>query len=139
VEGLRPPALDHGGLLSALQQHADLSADMAVANSPEVSFEVVGDLSVLPAASRSRFTRLRKRPSATRQPSSAQLITVQMTRRDNGLTIEIDDDGIGAAADTNPSRVGLASMSERATQLGGWCTNEDSPAGCTGSRPGCRS
>src|SRR5512133_2784504 len=26
VEGLRPPALDHGGLLSALQQHAELSA-----------------------------------------------------------------------------------------------------------------
>ena len=50
VEGLRPPALDHGGLLSALQQHADPSADIAVANSPTVSFEVVGDLSVLPAA-----------------------------------------------------------------------------------------
>ena len=34
VEGLRPPALDHGGLLSALQQHADLSAGMAAAKLP---------------------------------------------------------------------------------------------------------
>ena len=32
VEGLRPPALDHGGLLSALQQHAELSAGMAKSN-----------------------------------------------------------------------------------------------------------
>jgi two-component system, NarL family, sensor kinase len=55
-----------------------------------------------------------------------------MTRRDNGLTIEIDDDGIdGRAADTNHSGVGLASMAERATELGGWCTNENSPTGGT--------
>jgi signal transduction histidine kinase len=35
-------------------------------------------------------------------------------------------------ADTNPSGMGLASMTERATELGGWCTNEHSPAGGTG-------
>ena len=29
---------------------------------------------------------------------------------DNGLIVEIDDDGIGVVADTNPSGVGLASM-----------------------------
>ena len=82
--------------------------------------------------SRSRPTALRKRPSATRQNTSgAQRITVRMTRTDNGLTVEIDDDGIGVAADTNPSGVGLASMTERATELGGWCTNEDSPTGGT--------
>ena len=33
VEGLRPPALDHGGLLAALQQHAELSAVMGVKGS----------------------------------------------------------------------------------------------------------
>jgi signal transduction histidine kinase len=45
---------------------------------------------------------------------------------DNGLIVEIDDDGIGVAADTNPSGVGLA-----ATELGGWCTNEQLPTGGT--------
>ena len=48
---------------------------------------------------------------------------------DNGLIVEIDDDGIGVAADTNHSGVGLASMAERATELGGWCINEYSPTG----------
>jgi len=50
---------------------------------------------------------------------------------DNGLIVEIDDDGIGVAADTNPSGVGLVSMAERATELGGWCTNEQLPTGGT--------
>jgi hypothetical protein len=34
-------------------------------------------------------------------------------------------------ADTNPSGMGLASMTERATELGGWCTNQQSPTGGT--------
>jgi two-component system NarL family sensor kinase len=50
VEGLRPPALDHGGLLWALKQHADLSAVMAAPSSPTVCFEVSDDLPILPAA-----------------------------------------------------------------------------------------
>jgi two-component system, NarL family, sensor kinase len=132
VEGLRPPALDHGGLLAALQQHADLSANMAVANSPAVSFEVTGDLSVLPAAVEVAAYRIAQEAiSNATKHSGAQRITVRMTRGDNGLTLEIDDDGIGSAAETNPSGVGLASMTERATELGGWCTNESSPTAGT--------
>jgi two-component system, NarL family, sensor kinase len=132
VEGLRPPALDHGGLLSALKQHADLSANMAVANSPAVSFEVTGDLSVLPAAVEVAAYRIAQEAiSNATKHSGAQRITVRMTRGDNGLTLEIDDDGIGAAAETNPSGVGLASMTERATELGGWCTRENSPTSGT--------
>jgi two-component system, NarL family, sensor kinase len=132
VEGLRPPALDHGGLLSALQQHADLSADMAVGNSPAVSFEVVGDISVLPAAVEVAAYRIAQEAiSNATKHAGAQRITVRMARTDNGLTVEIEDDGIGAVADTNPRGVGLASMTERATELGGWCTNGDSSNGGT--------
>jgi two-component system, NarL family, sensor kinase len=132
VEGLRPPALDHGGLLSALQQHAELSAGMAVPNSPAVGFEVVGNLSVLPAAVEVAAYRIAQEAisNATRH-SGAQRITVRMSRADDGLTVEIDDDGIGVAADANPSGMGLASMTERATELGGSCTNENSPTGGT--------
>jgi signal transduction histidine kinase len=134
VEGLRPPALDHGGLLSALQQHADLSADMAMPESPTVSFEVAGDLSVLPAAVEVAAYRIAQEAiSNATKHAGAQRLTVRLSRTDNGLTVEIDDDGIGVGvgADTNPSGVGLASMSERATELGGWCTNGHSPRGGT--------
>ena len=99
---------------------------------PTITFEVVGDLSVLPAAVEVAAYRIAQEAiSNATKHSGAQRITVRMTRRDNGLTVEIHDDGIGVAADTNPSGVGLASMAERATELGGWCTNEDSPTGGT--------
>jgi signal transduction histidine kinase len=105
---------------------------MAVPNSPAVSFEVVGDLSVLPAAVEVAAYRITQEAinNATKH-SGAQRITVRMSRKDDGLSVEIHDDGIGVAVDTNPSGVGLASMTERAAELGGWCTNEDSPPGGT--------
>jgi two-component system NarL family sensor kinase len=132
VEGLRPPALDHGGLLSALQQHAELSADIDGPNGPAVAFEVSGDLSILPAAVEVAAYRIAQEgiSNATRH-ADAQRITVRMTRADNGLTVEVEDDGNGVAADTNPRGVGLASMTERATELGGWCTKGHSPTGGT--------
>jgi two-component system, NarL family, sensor kinase len=132
VEGLRPPALDHGGLLAALQQHAELSAVMGAQGPPTVTFEVTGDLSVLPAAVEVAAYRIAQEAiSNATKHAGAQRITVQMARTENGLTVEIDDDGIGVAADINRSGVGLASMTERATELGGWCTNEHSPTGGT--------
>jgi two-component system, NarL family, sensor kinase len=132
VEGLRPPALDHGGLLAALQQHAELSAVMGGQGPPTVTFEVTGDLSVLPAAVEVAAYRIAQEAiSNATKHAGAQRITVQVTRTENGLTFEVDDDGIGVAADTNHSGVGLASMTERATELGGWCTNEHSPTGGT--------
>jgi two-component system, NarL family, sensor kinase len=132
VEGLRPPALDHGGLLSALEQHAELSAGMIAPGSPAVSFEISGDLSILPAAVEVAAYRIAQEAiSNATKHAGGQRITVRMTRADNGLTVEVEDDGIGVAADTNPRGVGLASMSERATELGGWCTNGHSPTGGT--------
>ena len=132
VEGLRPPALDHGGLLSALQQHAELSADIDEPNGPAVTFEVSGDLSILPAAVEVAAYRIAQEgiSNATRH-ADAQRITVRMTRADNGLTVEVEDDGNGVGAVTNPRGVGLASMTERATELGGWCANGHSPTGGT--------
>jgi signal transduction histidine kinase len=132
VEGLRPPALDHGGLVCALQQHAELSAGMAPESSPKVAFEASGNLAVLPAAVEVAAYRIGQEAiSNATKHAGAQRITVRMSRTDSGLTIEVDDDGLGVAANPNHTGVGLASMTERATELGGYCTNEDSPAGGT--------
>ena len=132
VEGLRPPALDHGGLVSALQQHAELSTGMPTGGTPTVGFEVSDDLAVLPAAVEVAAYRIGQEAiSNATKHAGAERITVRMSRMDTGLTIEVDDDGIGVAAGTNPSGVGLVSMTERATELGGWCTTEHSPAGGT--------
>ncbi len=132
VEGLRPPALDHGGLLSALQQHAEHSAVMGTHGPPTVTFEVAGDLSVLPAAVEVAAYRIAQEAiSNATKHAGAQRIVVRISRMDNRLIVEIDDDGIGVVSETNHSGVGLASMAERATELGGWCTNEHPPTGGT--------
>jgi signal transduction histidine kinase len=50
----------------------------------------------------------------------ASAATVRLRYRDGGLTIEVDDDGIGAAARTNgDGGTGIAGMRERALALGG--------------------
>jgi signal transduction histidine kinase len=132
VEGLRPPALDHGGLLSALQQHAELSAGPTTPSSPAVSFEISGDLSILPAAVEVAAYRIAQEAiSNATKHARAQRVTVRLSCTDDGLSVEVDDDGIGVAADINRSGVGLASMTERAIELGGWCTNEHSATGGT--------
>jgi len=132
VEGLRPPALDHGGLLSALQQHAEHSAVMGAHGPPTVTFEVAGDLSILPAAVEVAAYRIAQEAiSNATKHAGAQRIVVRISRMDNGLIVEIDDDGIGVASETNHSGVGLASMAERASELGGRCTNEHPPTGGT--------
>ena len=132
VEGLRPPALDHGGLLGALQQHAELSTVMGAQGPPTVSFEVAGELSVLPAAVEVAAYRIAQEAiSNATKHADAERITVRVSRVDNGLTVEIDDDGVGVPADINHSGVGRVSMTERATELGGWCTNGHSPTGGT--------
>jgi two-component system, NarL family, sensor kinase len=132
VEGLRPPALDHGGLLSALQQHAELNAGTRAPNSPAVIFETSGDLSILPAAVEVAAYRIAQEAiSNATKHARAQRVIVRLSCTDDGLSVEVDDDGIGVSADTNRSGVGLASMTERATELGGWCTNEHSATGGT--------
>ena len=132
VEGLRPPALDHGGLVSALQQHAEISVGITNEGSPSVGFDVSGDLDILPAAVEVAAYRIGQEAiSNATKHAGAQRITVRMSRIDNGLIVEVEDDGIGAPPDPNPSGVGLISMTERATELGGWCTNGHSPGGGT--------
>jgi signal transduction histidine kinase len=132
VEGLRPPALDPGGLVSALQQHAELSAEMVAEGSPMVGFEVSGDLAILPAAVEVAAYRIGQEAiSNATKHAAAQRITVRMRRTHSDLTVEIEDDGVGVSVNGSRSGVGLASMSERASELGGWCVNEHSPTGGT--------
>jgi two-component system, NarL family, sensor kinase len=132
IEGLRPPALDHGGLISALQRHAEQSAIMAPKGSPAVRFQVSGDLAMLPVAVEIAAYRIAQEAiSNALKHGGAQDVKVCMIRDDNGLTIRIDDDGLGFGSDINTTGVGLVSINERAAELGGCCVYEYSPDGGT--------
>jgi len=131
LEGLRPPALERGDLLTALRQHADLIANMAAENPPTIDFDISEDISRLTAAVEIAAYRITQESiSNAIKHAYAQHITIRITRASDSLTIEIDDDGIGVTAD-NPLGVGLISMGERAAELGGWCVVTHRPTGGT--------
>ncbi|MEU3455839.1 sensor histidine kinase [Micromonospora sp. NPDC006766] len=119
VTDLRPPALDQGRLVDALRRHADVLN--APAESPVVLVEGQDDgLPPLPAAVEVAAYRiaLEAMTNAIRH-SGGRTCRVCVSSRD-GLRITVHDDGTG----TPPARVGLglASMRERAEELGGSCT-----------------
>jgi signal transduction histidine kinase len=110
VNSLRPVVLDELGLVEAVRQRCDRSAVPA-------TLDLAGDLPTLPAAVEiTAYRIIAEALTNVARHSSAHTCTVALRVQD-GLVIEIVDDG----ADDAPWRpgVGLTSMRERATELGG--------------------
>ncbi|MEQ4304111.1 histidine kinase [Plantactinospora sp. B6F1] len=113
VDQLRPPALDRG-LAAALRN------ECARFDSPNlaVRLQVDGNLQGLPAAIEVAAYRIVAEAlnNVTRH-SQASTCRVHV-HRDRALTVEVVDDGVGLGP-RRPGGVGLDSMRERATELGG--------------------
>ncbi|GAA3119109.1 sensor histidine kinase [Streptosporangium carneum] len=127
VYGLRPPALDDLGLAGAL---------IAMAGSG-VTVEVRGELAGLPAAAEVAAYRIvQEALTNVRKHAGAEVVWVLVERvspepgGDEQLNIRVSDDGVGLSADRR-SGVGLASMRERAAELGGTCVISSPPEGGT--------
>ncbi|WP_156036401.1 sensor histidine kinase [Blastococcus sp. URHD0036] len=118
VDGLRPPALDHLGLAAAL--------DAALTGRPRsgtpVVLEVPEPLGTLPAAVEVAAYRIAvEAVTNVDRHAAAATARVRLVAGGGRLTVEVADDGRGC--DSGPtSGVGLASMRERAAELGGRCT-----------------
>jgi signal transduction histidine kinase len=129
VYGLRPPALDQFGLVGALRQHAaalstadaHLSADVAAPD----------PLPALPAAVEVAAFRIAQEAlmNVTRH-ARAHTARVRIEIDDDGLRLQISDDGDGIPPDA-AAGVGLTSMRERATELGGQFEVTTSPGAGT--------
>ncbi|MEU8249500.1 sensor histidine kinase [Nonomuraea sp. NPDC048916] len=118
VYGLRPPALDELGLAGAVEE---------LAGTP---VEVAGDLDGLPAAVEVAAYRIvQEALTNVRKHASATGVTVRLERAET-LRVTVTDDGIGLPPDARPG-VGLASMRERAAELGGTCVVRPAPEGGT--------
>ncbi|NUT45245.1 MAG: sensor histidine kinase [Thermoactinospora sp.] len=112
VYGLRPPALDELGLAGAIGELA--GAD------PATTVTVDGELADLPAAVEVAAYRIAQEAlTNARRHAGAESIAIHLAR-DEGLRLTITDDGRGIAPEHRPG-VGLASMRERAAELGGAC------------------
>jgi signal transduction histidine kinase len=117
VHSLRPPALDELGLVGAVREQAER---LSVGDHPHVELEAPDHLEPLPAAVEvaAYGIALEAMTNAARH-ADARTCLVRIALN-GGLQLEITDDGHGLSDDYRPG-VGMASMRERAEELGGTC------------------
>ena len=124
VDGLRPPALDQLGLVTALRQRAEEGTVTARSGRHRLHWRVEadGEIDPLPAAVEVAAYRivLEAVTNAIRH-SNAETCIVRLRREDGTLVVVVRDDGTGLVAAPRLG-VGLTSMRERAEELGGSCT-----------------
>ena len=118
AHGLRPPVLDDLGLVGAVRSAGPIAAP----GGPRVEVCAEGDMEDLPAAVEVAAYRiaLEAVTNAVRH-AGASRIEVRLVAGTDALVVEVRDHGAGITADARPG-VGLASMRERAAEVGGWCT-----------------
>ncbi|WP_224276391.1 sensor histidine kinase [Nocardioides lacusdianchii] len=127
VEGLRPPALDELGLEGAVRQHASTLHSSAGLPLP-VSVSVPTALPALSAATEVAAYRIVVEAlTNVARHASATCASVSLEVGDRGLVLTVRDDG-GAGGAWTPG-VGIASMRERALQVGGTLTAYATDAG----------
>ncbi|HUE01491.1 MAG TPA: MHYT domain-containing protein [Bryobacteraceae bacterium] len=114
---LHPPELDELGLQSALASYID---GFAQRSGIQVDLDVAPELGRLPQEAETALFRIvQEALSNVHRHSGSSWACVRLVRGSSSVTLEISDRGRGMRSDTMPG-VGIASMRERAQQLGGW-------------------
>jgi signal transduction histidine kinase len=115
VYELRPPALDELGLAGAIQSFIDRE----FSHYPQIKFEVNSELPTLPAAFEVAIYRITiEALTNIERHANARQATILISQNNNELLLKIYDDGSGLQ-DGYRAGVGMASMRERAEELGG--------------------
>jgi signal transduction histidine kinase len=125
---LRPASLDHLGLVTALEQYIQEFNRQYLLN---VQFETVGmDTSRLPVDIETALFRI-VQESLTNVALHAQAtqVDVLLNRRNGGLVLTVEDNGIGFNPNqaVNEARLGLFGMHERVEMLSGKLIIESAP------------
>ncbi|MCD0452855.1 sensor histidine kinase [Actinocorallia sp. API 0066] len=120
VHGLRPPALDRLGLLGAVRA---LAADL-----PEPRVDVVADElgELTPVHEMAVYRIVQEALTNVRKHAHATSAEIRLTRTDEHLELVVTDDGRGLPRQAGQG-LGLTSMRERATELGGTFTIASRP------------
>lgn len=127
VYELRPPALDELGLIGAIAEWIARFSSSNIRDGLTLSLDAPSRLPWLSAAVEVAALRIVQEAIANvARHAHARTCRVCLAA-DKALSIRIEDDGRGLPGDLRPG-VGLASMRERAVEVGGTCTIS-SPAG----------
>ncbi|MEV5982331.1 GAF domain-containing sensor histidine kinase [Streptomyces sp. NPDC052114] len=127
VVELRPAALDEDGLVATLRTHTQV---LHRAHSAKVTFESNG-VRALPASQEAALLRVAQEAlhNALRH-SGAECVTVVLDKRGAGAVLRVTDDGTGfdpTAIRRAGRHLGLVSMRDRASGVGGLLTVESEP------------
>jgi signal transduction histidine kinase len=128
---LRPPALEHQGLASALRQYLEeLRDDAGFEVAVECDFDVEPAIEIgatIYRIAQEALTNVVKHAEATH-------VEVRLTDRDGGILAVVADDGRGFAIEMLESaqgHFGVVTMEERAKTTGGWWRIESEPGAGT--------
>jgi signal transduction histidine kinase len=126
VYNLRPPVLDEFGLISAIREHI---APYSGPNGLQVSLNAPEPMPPLSAAVEVAAYRIALEAfTNVVQHAQARRCQIDIKIENEWLSLQISDDGKGLSSNTH-SGVGITSMRERASELGGECNIEELPAG----------
>jgi len=130
---LRPPALEEFGLgtameslLSKMIDQAGIALDFTYQLSRELNSETAV---VLYRIAQEALTNILRHAQANQ-------VTVRLLEEDDGVILEIEDDGVGfdpvkATEKVSNQHLGLVSMAERAELIGGWVDIDSEPGSGT--------
>lgn len=134
IAGLRPPVLDDFGLATGLR----LLAAGLQAEGWEVAYETTFEETRLPPAVETAIYRIAQELlTNVRKHAGPTRIQMSLRRADEGVTLTIQDWGRGFTPGAQPGpssageHIGLASIEERVTLLGGTWRLESSPGSGT--------
>lgn len=119
IDGLTPPELAAGGLVSSVRAYAVLAGRTQ-------GTEVTVRAAELPALSQQQDTAIyrvaQEAIGNALRHSGAVHVTVDLFRRQRAVVLQVSDDGAGFEPGAPPAGLGLASMRERARSVGGRLT-----------------
>jgi len=121
VYALRPPTLDELGLIEAIREHVEVVSSNA---GLLITVDAPDRLPEIPAAIEvAAFRIVQEALNNVIRHAQARRCVITITTN-GGLYVRIEDDGVGLPAHMR-SGVGLQSMRERATEVGGACVIEN--------------
>ena len=129
IEDLRPSMLDSLGLTAAMESHCE---DFTRRTGLPCRAEVADDLGEIdPEHAIALFRIAQEALTNTSKYAQASTARMALLRNDGGITLLIEDDGIGISDDAwkKPKTHGLLGMRERVRHLGGTLAIQRGPGG----------
>ncbi|MGW6197769.1 sensor histidine kinase [Kribbella sp. NPDC055110] len=131
VDQLRPAALDGLGLVGALREYVAAAGPRSDGGALGITVDAPPELGELPAAVEVATYRIvTEALTNVIRHSSATTAGVRLAVEQDRLRLEVRDNGFNDGPEWQPG-VGLASITERAAELGGECDVRYDRTGCT--------